>query len=144
MTRKKTFTDRAIAFVAAMIFSLTLVLLFPTGSFIVSAEEPLDAVSVGMNISASITLNDQPLTENTKVRNGDTIALEVDWTLPTNFQNINKTFVYDLTDKLKGITLANVVIPVGNTAIYTVKDNKLYIQLLTGHSNRYGFPQRQF
>ncbi len=138
MTRKKSFTDRAIAFVAALIFSLTLVLLFPTGSFIVSAEEPLDAVSVGMNISASITLNDQPLTENTQVRNGDTIALEVDWTLPTNFQNINKTFVYDLTDKLKGITLANAVIPVGNTAIYTVKDNKLYIQLLTGHSNRYG------
>ena len=140
MVRKKSFTDRVIAFAAAMVFSMTMLLLFPAGTFIATAEESttVTAQEAGMNITGVIELNGSPLTSGTEVRNGDVISLDVNWTLPNDFEYVNGTFTYDLTGKLYGISLADIIIPVGNTAIYQVKNNVLYIKLLTGHSNRYG------
>ena len=138
MVRKKTLGMRITAFAAAMIFFMTLLLLFPAKTFRVAADEYTRVEDAGMKITASITLNGEEIAANSQVKNGDQIKLEVDWTLPNDFEYINGKFVYDLSDKLHGITLDNKVIPVGNTAVYRVEGDKLYIELLTGHSSRYG------
>ncbi len=144
MTKKKNFVSRATAFLAAMVFSMTLLMVFPSETFIATADNSssesvtVTAQEAGMNITGVIELNGVPLTSGSEVSNGDVISLDVNWTLPNNFEYVNGTFTYDLTGKLYGISLADVIIPVGNTAIYQVKNNVLYIKLLTGHSNRYG------
>ena len=50
----------------------------------------------------------------------------------------NGTFYVDLNDQLKGIDLGDQDILVGDRARYFIRDNVLYIQLLTGSSGRNG------
>ncbi|MBQ5318500.1 MAG: Cna B-type domain-containing protein [Oscillospiraceae bacterium] len=140
MIGKKNLLSRAAAFMAAIAFLITLLLLFPAGSFRVHAAE-ISAEAAGMNITGSINLNGAPLVDNSSVKNGDVLDLRIDWNLPENFTytDTGTTFVYDLAPKLNGITLTPKTAYVGNTAIYSVKDNMLYIQLLEGHSDREGY-----
>ena len=141
MTRKKTFTDRAIAFVAAMVFSMTLLLVFPAGTFNVFADYDFSGAIVvdgdNMDIDATICINNNPLTENTKLSNGDLLSLKVVWSIPEDYTNVRGTFVYDLSDKLQGIALQNQDVP-ANDATYHIRDNKLYIVLHEGQSGRSG------
>ncbi len=138
MTKRKSLWTRVTSFMAAMVFSMTLLLVFPENTFTVTADSVITAEEANMIITGVIELNGVPLAEGSEVKNGDVLSLDVNWSLPDDFENVNGTFSYDLTDKLFGITLDDIVIPVGNTAVYQVKDNVLYIKLLAGHSNRYG------
>ena len=133
MTKRKTFGTRAVAFMSALLFAMTLLLLFPLGTFRVNAETVyVDALTEGMSISGTIKLNDKVLAAGDEVQNGDNLALDVTWTLPDFTEIENRVFVYDLSDKLHGITLSDITISV-DKAKYVVSGNKLYITVLTDY-----------
>jgi len=106
-----------------------MLLLFPAGTFIATAEESttVTAQEAGMNITGVIELNGSPLTSGTEVRNGDVISLDVNWTLPNDFEYVNGTFTYDLTGKLYGISLADIIIPLSEVAAEFMKPDGLFI-----------------
>ncbi len=141
MVRKKTFTDRAIAFVAAIVFSMTLLLVFPAGTFNVFAAYDFSGAVVvdgsNMTINGSICIGDEPLTANSKLNNGDTLSIAFVWAIDEDYTNVKGTFVYDLSDKLHGISLQDQIVP-ANDATYHIQDNKLYIVLHEGESGRNG------
>ncbi len=131
MTRRKTFGTRAIAFISALLFAMTLVLLFPVGTFRANAETVyVTTDDANMNISGTIKLGNKILQPNDEVKNGDTLSLNVEWSLPDFTEIKDRVFVYDLTGKLHGITLTSTTIDVEN-AKYVIKDNKLYITVKT-------------
>ncbi len=101
-------------------------------------EDAISADTAGMTYEADILINGQPLTENMVVKTGDTLSMDFKWKLPSDFVHVNGTFCIDLSEKLYGISLNNISIPVSTIAKYTVQDDKLYIQLLTGSSGREG------
>ena len=101
-------------------------------------EDAISADTAGMTYEAGILINGQPLTENMVVKTGDTLSMDFKWKLPSDFVHVNGTFCIDLSEKLYGISLNNISIPVSTIAKYTVQDDKLYIQLLTGSSGREG------
>ncbi|MGN1416021.1 MAG: hypothetical protein ACI4XF_04215, partial [Oscillospiraceae bacterium] len=141
MTSKKTGLSRMIAFATAFALFLTLTIILPPGSMKAKAgyENAVPVEQTGMTISAfSVKVNGNELKKGDTVRNGDQLALTFKWELPNDHEYTDSTFVCDLTDKLNGISLPEQSIPVGNIAIYTISDNKLYIQLLEGSIGRSG------
>ncbi len=83
-----------------MLFSL---MQMPGMSYSANAEQT-DATGLLTSTVTTITLNGSELTENTIVKNGDTLKIEFDWSL-ANTDKDTSTFTVDLTN-MQNITIA--------------------------------------
>ncbi|MBQ8569002.1 MAG: hypothetical protein IJ446_07280 [Oscillospiraceae bacterium] len=137
MTTKKTLSSRVTAFAAAFALFMTLLFVYPDGTFRVNAVDNPFGSGTLHNASGMMTfkdntvmLNGTELTANQEIRNGDMLSYELDWSLD-DVHNVvaGDVFYYDLSGQLNGIKLNNEVVPTTN-AVYAIKDNVLFIQLL--------------
>ncbi len=88
--------------------------------------------------TSEIRINGAEVTESTTVTDGSEVSLEFAWALSTAGYEAPVTFVYDLSSQLKNIVLDVGSLGQSNGTYYSVKDNKLYIEITTGDYGREG------
>lgn len=167
MTNKRTISSRTTAFVTALM--LTLVMFFPFsdrtdvsadpagvtmflaengGGLSIASLDQDTAISADdvLNITAKeikIKIDDKfvsidELPEGTIAKGNEDVSFKFSWELPVDFDHERATFVVDLSANLKNISLPDTVI-YAKDCTYTIRDDKLYIQMHKGNSNRSGW-----
>ncbi len=87
-------------------------------------------------ISSSATINNQPITSDTVVRDGDAIKFNLVWELNDGGYKPPATFEVDLN--LSHVNLQDMTIGGTPSVSYEIKDSKLYITLKEGELGRDG------
>lgn len=77
------------------------------------------------------------INEWTQVQNGDKLSLDFEWEALNDDISPPVTFVYDMSDKLKNLSLDEIEIPTAD-ATYRVNGQKLYIEIAKGKAGRSG------